>query len=238
MGAGDRPLLDRGPLIEVLGDKAAAERELRNGPPKFSGPGIRVGVWQNAGYGSAPILENLRAAPDISAAPLYNLRTESMAACNVVILTQPREKIILFKNKKIMDAVRAYVRGGGGVLATHALVGIRGFVPVAPEIATGNDRIPGNTWRAVSRHPVARGLTGEVYRSTFNDRIGIRLGKHGTAVVETPDGTPIAAAGKLGKGRYVACGLGIGIGKGDRDGNVSIAEKKLLLNAARWLAGK
>jgi hypothetical protein len=231
-----QPLLDRGPLIEVLDEKAAAERELRNGPPRFTGRGIRVGVWQHAGYGAGPILDALAAEKGIAAAPLYNLHPDSLAACDVVVLTQPREKVALFRDGKIMAAVTAYIRNGGGVLTTHALVGIRGFVNGAPEVAAGGDRLPGRTWQAVGRHALTRGLANAVHQATFNDRIEVEPEQRGTVVAQTPEGRPVVVAGTLGKGRYVACGLGLGIAAGDRDGPLSEPEKRLLCNAVRWLS--
>jgi hypothetical protein len=230
------PLMDRSPLIEVLSDKDAAARELRNSPPRFAGRGVRVGVWQNSGYGSAPILASLERASGVDAAPLYNLAPESLAACDVVVLTQPREKIQLFKDSDVMGAVKEYIRGGGGVFVTHALVGIRGFVTLAPEVAEGGDRLAGSRWRAPGRHPLAEGLGDVLHESTFGDRISVLPGEQGETVAEVEDGTPVVAAGRLGKGRYVACGLGIGIGRGDRDAEISAAEETLLLNAVHWLA--
>jgi hypothetical protein len=122
------------------------------------------------------------------------------------------------------------------VFVTHALVGIRGFVTLAPEVAEGGDRLAGSRWRAPGRHPLAEGLGDVLHESTFGDRISVLPGEQGETVAEVEDGTPVVAAGRLGKGRYVACGLGIGIGRGDRDAEISAAEETLLLNAVHWLA--
>jgi len=232
-----QPLMARGPTIEVLSAADAARRELRNGPPRFSGRGIRVGVWQHSGYGSAPILSALQGVEGVEAAPLYNLKPDSLSACQVVVLTQPREQVQRFKDEQAMAPVVAAIHRGVGVLVTHALVGVRGFVNLAPGISSGGAREVGSSWRVSGEHPIGRGLGGMVHRSTFGDRIGLVLGADGLLIAETPKGVPVVAAGRRGRGRYVACGLGIGIGSNDRDADVSEPETTLLINAVRWLAG-
>ena len=44
----------------------------------------------------------------------------------------------------------------------------------------------------------------------------------------------MAVAGSSGKGRYVACGLGLGIGPGDEDKAPTGAEKTFLENLREW----
>ena len=60
-------------------------------------------------------------------------------------------------------------------------------------------------------------------------------GARGRVVLRTPEDVPVLVAGLSGKGRYAACGLGMGIGKGDLDTPLSPAEGNLLVGAVRWL---
>jgi hypothetical protein len=123
------------------------------------------------------------------------------------------------------------------LLTTHALVGVRDFLPPVPKVATGGERLPGATWKASRYHAVTRDLDRRrTYSSTFPDRIGVVIGRSGHVIVRTPDDEPVVAVGQSGKGRYVACGLGLGIGKGDGDTSLSSGESKLLVGAIQWLA--
>jgi hypothetical protein len=207
-------------------------------PPVFrNNGGIRVAVWQDDAYGAAPILSLLQGTPGLDAAPLWNLKRESLAACQVVILCQPRAHQEWFKDKKTAAELGRFVEHGGGLLTTHALVGIRDFLSPVPKVATGGERLPGTTWKASHYHAVTRDLSRrETYTSTFADRIETVVGTSGRAIVRTPEGKPVVVAGSSGRGRYVACGLGLGIGKGDNDSSLSSAESKLLLGAVQWLA--
>jgi uncharacterized lipoprotein YddW (UPF0748 family) len=233
-----QPFLVRSRTVQVFSAEEAEQILAKQRPPGFQdNGGIKVAVWQDDAYGAAPILSLLQRTPGLDAAPLWNLKRESLEACQVVILCQPRAHQEWFKDEKTADELARFVEHGGGLLTTHALVGIRGFLPPVPNVAAGDERLPGATWKASYYHAITRGLDRRAtYTSTFPDRIGIVVGKSGRAIVRTPEGKPIVVAGLSGRGRYVACGLGLGIGKGDRDASLSSAEGKLLLGAVQWLA--
>ncbi|RKY61133.1 MAG: hypothetical protein DRP95_03275 [Candidatus Latescibacterota bacterium] len=46
---------------------------------------------------------------------------------------------------------------------------------------------------------------------------------------------PVVAAGTPGRGRYVACGLALGLGTDDRDELPEDQERELLVSSVRWL---
>ena len=48
----------------------------------------------------------------------------------------------------------------------------------------------------------------------------------------------MVAAGLSSRGRYAACGLGLGIGPGDKDVTLSPAEAVLLEGMLRWLGNR
>ena len=52
------------------------------------------------------------------------------------------------------------------------------------------------------------------------------------------DGSIVMAAGNFGRGRYVPCGLGLGIGRGDENADLTPVEKLLLRNTILWLGKK
>jgi len=227
-----------GPLT-VLAEEQVQARLARLGPPPFANSGgVKVAVWHNA-YGSVPLIEALRGGGEkLDVAPLANFKPASLAACDVVILPQPRREIALFQSAEAVRAVGQYIRDGGGVFVTHAQVGIRGLKPFAPTVATGGQAISGREWQVVAEHPVTVGIPNDVLRSTFVDRISVKPGQDAVVVAATPEGEPIIALGQVGKGRYVACGLGVAIGAHDSDVAPAAAELQLVVNSVRWLAGK
>ncbi len=232
-----RPLLARSGPIRVVGSEEARQLSAQSGAPRFRNTGgITVGVWANNAYGSAPLLTKLVGASGVDAAALHNLEPGSLAACQVVILPQPRERTDLFRSDDTARRLADYVKNGGGLLVTHALVGLRGYKPCLPEVARGLDAVAGRTWRTVVRHPLTRGLDGTLHESTFVDRVSLQPGKQGAPIATTENGVPVVAVGQSGKGRYVACGLGIGIGQGDKDVEPSPAEFALVVNSIKWLA--
>lgn len=231
------PLFVRSQALHVLSHEQAEERVSRSTAPRFQrNGGIRVAVWDDNAYGGTPLMAALKAAPGMDVASLYNLKLSSLSACEVVILPQPRRRSDLFRDPDVMGAVTRYVEKGGGVLTTHALVGLRGFVQLAPDVATGVDTVDGREWRVAAGHPVTRQLAPGPHLSTFIDRAALEVGPRGTVIARAPGGVPVVAGGTVGRGRYVACGLGVGIGPGDKDIALSPAERHLVRNAVRWLA--
>lgn len=226
--------------VDVLSPEAAEAMLAKQRPPVFAGNGgIRVAVWQDDAYGAGPILAQLAGTPGVDAASLWNLKRESLAACQVVVLCQPRVRTELFKDEEVVRELARFVDRGGGLMTTHALVGTRDYLPPVPAVATGGERLPGSTWQAAGYHAITQGLDRhQVFVSTFPDRIGLVAGDRGRVVLRTPEGVPVLVAGPSGKGRYAACGLGLGIGKGDLDIPLLPAETTLLIGGVRWLAGR
>lgn len=233
-----RGLFARSPALVVLSAEELAARRLQEGPPAFRGDGgLRVGVWHHDAYGAAIILAALHAEAGFDAAPLYNLKAASLHACQVVILPQPRAKSELFREDGYKELLREYVLGGGRLLVTHALVGIRGYANAFPELVAAalEPALPGAEWRLQGRHPATAGLGSELFMSTFGDRIAMTPGAMGRVVAEAPGGEAVVVVGQVGKGRYAACGLGLAIGQKDKDSELSAAERTLLLSTLRWL---
>lgn len=76
----------------------------------------------------------------------------------------------------------------------------------------------------------------------YYDQVELAPGPDGViAAIGEVTGKPVVVAGDFGKGRYVACGLLLGMehdqfGGGDREAEPMDDEAALLLNAIRWCA--
>lgn len=234
----EQAFLSRSPVCRVYGQEEAAEvRQLQGPPPFVRRRVLRVGVWQHDAYGAAELLRVLQQQQDLEALPLLNLKPASLAACQVVLLPQPRQQLALFKNAATAADLSDFVRQGGGLLTTHALVGIRGFInPIPHVVANAEEKaLSGAEWKIMGGHAVTAGISRGILTSTFNDRIKLTPAKSGTVVVTTDRNEPVMVVGAYGRGRYAACGLGLGIGINDQDAPPSPAEARLLLNTVRWL---
>jgi uncharacterized lipoprotein YddW (UPF0748 family) len=232
-------LLARSLPVRVLSSADAEAARRRAGPPGFHGhSGLKVAVWSQGGYGAEPLLAALSLAKGLDVAPLFNLKYASLKGCAVVILPQPRTLTHLLKEDATWEPVREYVRRGGGVLTTHALVGVRGYPALFPEVASGGEPISTNEWRLCPGQFPETGLGTGSQRSTFTDLIVVRPGPAGTAVLAATDGATVAVQGRYGRGRYLACGLGLGIGPGDKDTPLTAAETALLVQAVGWLGDR
>ena len=99
--------------------------------------------------------------------------------------------------------ILAYVKAGGSILQTwhHHILG---------QVATGVKRIYGKRRMVVNAgHPAVAGI--QDFRAAYKDHIIERVGPEGTAVIENEDGQPVAAAGRIGKGKVIGTGLSLNI---------------------------
>ena len=213
----------------------APEEQARYGPPAFVTAGLHVGVVQG-GYGSEGVLRALKGQEGIEAWPLWGVTAANLAACQVVILPQPRGAQSI--PAETMALLGSFVRDGGGLLTTHDAVGFRGLTSPVPEVCTGGtDKIRAAAWLVTAEHPVTAGLPrGQALPKTYYDYIGVEAGPAGTVLATSPDGVPVVVAGTSGAGRYVACGLALGLAaEGDTETAPTADETTLLVNAVQWL---
>ncbi|NLF92470.1 MAG: hypothetical protein GX564_01175, partial [Oligosphaeraceae bacterium] len=232
-------LLFRSKPFQVLSGAQEAVQLQREGPVAFPRPeGIKVAVWQDNAFGAQPILAFLQQDSSLSVGVLSNLRPETLAACQVVIIPQPKDLAWQFKDQATGEVLNQYVRQGGGLLVTHALCGIRGFVNSVPEVVLKAIDPPLNhgQWKTIGHHPVTQGLSGQTYASTFPFQVTLQPAKISDIVACSANNEPVLVAGSLGTGRYAACGLGLGLGRGNHNVPLLAAEQTLLLNCIRWLA--
>ncbi len=205
----------------------------------FSGKGLKVGVLAG-GYGADGLLELLRKTAGIDSAPvsLGDFQSEN---CRVLILPQMRSAVPAAFARQLEE----FVRQGGGLVATHDAVGYREMPKLCESVCAGGvEHTRAGTWKIAATHPVTRGLAaGKALSRGFIDQVELRVGTNGAAVAAGEiTGNPVVVAGAFGKGRYVACGLLLGMehdqfGSGDRETGPTADEAALLLNAIRWCAG-
>ncbi|MBR4220934.1 MAG: family 10 glycosylhydrolase [Victivallales bacterium] len=234
-------LMARSPIMNVFGEAEKQEYIKRNGPPQFAMTGdLRVALWDDNAYGAKYIQQVLNEDKRLDTAVIYKLTAENLRNVQVLILPQPRRHQSLFKDEAMAKILSDYVKRGGGLLTTHAMVGIREFVNAVPQVVQEpiHEAISSSFWKVSGQHPIVKGLPAELQKSTFGDMVGMKLAKGAVPLLVTEKGDCVMAAGSFGRGRYVPCGLGLAIGQKDRDCPPTDIEKTLLLNAIHWLGKK
>ncbi len=221
---------------EVLSDvRPLTDAELRDRErPRFRGSGVRVGVLEG-GYGAQAILNTLREAKGMDALPLRVLLPGTVNPCQVVIVPQPRAPL----GRAAVKLLETFVRSGGGLVTTHNAVGYRGHPLILPEIcAKGVEHVRDPNWTAVAGDPLTVGIpAGKALEHTYYDHIELAPGPKGTVAARAAkSGKPVVVYGVAGKGRYVACGLALGLATDTRQQAPTAPERALLLNVVRWCA--
>ncbi len=220
------------PRLPLLPAEQAATRT----GPVFTGAGIKVGVVQG-GYGSESLLRHLGGIAGTVVQPLYHLTPDFLGRCQVVVL--PQARLTDSFPASALEPLQAFVRAGGGLMTTHDAVGFRGLPILCPEVCAGGvEKVRDTHWRVCARHPVTAGLPDGPLSMGYYDFIGLQPGPAGlTVAVGDPSGVPAVVCGELGQGRYVACGMAIGIsGPAADESPPTEHEAQLLSNAIRWLA--
>jgi hypothetical protein len=220
-------------ILTVLSEEELTAAQAKQEPPKFTGQGIKVGVLAG-GYGASAILTALQGTAGVQAQTLHHITPEMLAPCQVAVVPQPRAEGLTPQERQ---ALAEWVRGGGGLLVTHDLVGYREDRSVFPEVSAGAGLPGGTIWRVTADHPVTAGLPkGKALRFTYYDAVTMKQPQAGTVVATTPDGAPVVIAAQVGKGRYVANGMALGLGPDDGDAAPTADEVTLLVSAVKWLA--
>lgn len=227
---GNEPIPDL-PLLPMSESEKA-----RYGGPKFGTNGLRVGVVQG-GYGAEAILQHLKGKAGFDAQPVWVVSAENLKNCQALIVPQPF--LPETYGQETVQVLTQYVNGGGGVLTLHNAVGFKGLPVLLPEVCAGGvTRLADKTWKLTAETPLSAGLEREkAFGQSYYDYIVLEPGPKGTVgAVGGEGGKPVLLFGESGKGRYVACGLGISISTdGDKDVPPGAEEGVLLENAVAWL---
>jgi len=233
-----KPFILRSPTWKVAAEDEMADYRAKASPPEFVTDKPHVGVAMD-GYGASTILQALQAEGRVEGLALYRVTADHLAACDAAIIPQ-RHTSQVSVYEASMEAIRAYVRGGGGVMVTHDAVGMRQHAALFPGILTGGpDRAPLSSAVICSDHPLTAGLSpGTQFEHSYADHIPVVVTGKADTVVKDTEGNAVVVAAVVGKGRLVANGMCTGLGDGDRDVPPEGPELAILVNAARWLANK
>ena len=235
----EKTILTRSQSFVVLSEDETKLRILMAGPPQFANNGKpRVAVWQDRAYGAEAILKALQNDGRFDAAPLYNLDPKSLQPCQVIVLPQPRQNTKPFKSEENAKLFQKFMDKGGAVITTHALVGMRGYFNLAPNIVKDVEAEPVrcNIWKASGKHALAKSIPQGPTETTFVDFSVMKPGKNGTVIAVDEKDNAVVIIGKYGRGRYVACGIGLGIMRGDKDSDMTSDDKELLYRLVNWSA--
>ena len=202
--------------------------------PQFTRKGLRIGVLQN-GIGSVSLLDHLRAVDGFDAQALSGISRLALAKCRVVLVPQPKAGL----GPASVKALEDFVRDGGGLITTHDAVGYRGHPQIISEVCVrGVTHKPyDKEWVVVRRpHPVTASIeAGRPVPHSYYDHIEMECGPQGIVLAEAAKTRrPVLVAGDVGEGRYLACGMLLGVGADDSSITPTGAERTLLENAVKW----
>ena len=219
--------------VRMMNVEPYAQAEMRGGAKTdFSGSGMRVGVIAG-GFGAKGMLGMLEHVKGIDALAVLGgrLRTDR---CQVIILPQSRANMA---PPHLVQQLEAFVNKGGGLISLHDAVGYRAMPQMCMSVCEGGSaHVRHERWKVAAEHPVTAGLPkGKALSQGYYDHVQLKCGKHGqTLAVSEKTGKPTVVAGAFGQGRYVACGLLIGLSPDNEEMQPTPHEAKLLLNAVRW----
>lgn len=230
-----RPYIWRSRPIRIL---TADERNIQQGklpaPSKAEGK-PRVAILD--GYGAQGMLPLLQDIWQIEAEVVREVSGEVARTCQVLVVTQARGGVSVDEN--LAQALHDWIAAGGAVLATHDAVGYRGHAPIAPEICKGADTHEKGTTVTVTDSPlVPEEYRGAVFDHAFFDHIILSPGNAGQVIVTDEAGKAVVMMGTLGKGRFVASGIAIGLNAETKEEEPVEAEAEMLRELILWLAGE
>ncbi len=207
--------------------------------PKFTGKGLRVGVvYGKSSPASTSILACLRGVDNIDAQPLVNTTRAAIMECDVIVylavVFQPKGFSV---GEQLVGLLEDFVKAGGGLISIHDAVGYRGQAELIKTVcARGVAHVRDARWTVVKQHPVTAGIEqGKTMFHSYYDHIELENGPQG-AVLATGDktGKPVVVAGAYGKGRYLACGMIVGVSQDDKPTPLTNGERILIQNAVKW----
>lgn len=219
--------------VRLMSVEPYAEAKMQGGAKtEFSETGIRVGVIAG-GFGSKSMLGLLDQTEGIDALAVVGGRLRA-DRCQVIILPQFRANMV---PPRLTQELEAFVRKGGGVVSLHDAVGYRAMPRLCTSVCEGGRaHVRHETWQVVAEQPITAGLPkGKALSQGYYDHVQLTCGKDGQALaVSGKTGKPMVVAGAFGQGRYVACGLLIGLSQDNEEVPPTPDEAKLLLNAVQW----
>ncbi len=227
----------------MTGSKASARsKSVESAQKKIKicpkGKVIQVGITK--GYNTEGLLESLKGRNDIHAFTIRRINRESLEKCNVLLVAQSSNPLLLNRSAKLLVD---WIVHGGGIMFFHDGVGYRKHLAVFKDIGMGITHPRVGDVKVIKKHPVTKGIEiGNYFHPGYRyDHVLIRTGPKGENLAVSKEGRPVLVAGKLGKGRIVLNGMLTGWNSSEKSPRGSMApakgaEFKILLNSVKWLA--
>ena len=219
---------------------------------------IRVGVYEDkAGQnslspkGRMQIVQALQTASGIAPRIIDNLRHETLAECDVIIISNildpsPADKA---SGADWELALLNFLDSGKGVILGHDGIGLRGVFGekgLFTMVCSGKRLVfrAQDLIVADAAHPITRDLP-QSFRHAHNDHVSIIAAPGAVVHARNQDDEPVIVSGSISRGRVVAVGFPIGISARSSadDGKVIVSaepptadEARLLINSVRWCA--
>ena len=230
------PFVRRGPILRVRSRSQIDSLARQFAPPQIEGPGVAMGVFAD-GHGAGSIHAALSEMDDVIAFQARKLTDELLAQTDVLVIPQPYNRWTFSSQDRAR--LREWVRAGGGLLVTHDMVGMRGAMPIIPEICARGTGFPSATgFQIVAEHPAVIGIPTGLQPHSYYDHITLEAGPAGEVLAEGEDGEPVLIVGDFGAGRYAALGLIPGLGPDDGEVPLTGAEGQLVEGLVEWLSEK
>jgi len=181
---------------------------------------------------------------------LHDMKNESLDMCDIIVVPNMGKGLPKNLKRDWHKRIRNFVVQGGRTILMHHSIGVGKVAPpFFPEVGIWSGGYDSTSkMRVVTKHPATRGVkVGDIFNDSFWDYMEITPEK-GVVLVEgvKKDGapTPALVAGKVGKGKVILCGMGIGASyKTNELGKFTAFEKApegklldILINCIQWLA--
>ena len=233
----------------------------------FAGDRIRVGVYKEdvdglSTYGEKGMFDALKETDDIEPRYLSEMSAESLKDLDVLIISKKNWDKPDYKPDNWKENVRDWVKVGHGVMCMHETAGCT--VPrwqrhyqwdLFPEIGKGFRIVQGKEIVMAVGHPITKNaapnlsIPNQVFKESFSDYMIFYPGKtaariaYGIRVDEASRefvmDNPVILAGTFEKGRVILNGMLLGFDEETGlEKSPERAERHLLLDGVRWLAGR
>ena len=222
----------RGPIVRVRSPAHMDSLADRFAPP-IAIEGDAIAVFAE-GHGAGAIHAALSATPDMTAYLVSRLTEQSLRDTDVLIIPQPYNRWTFDGQDRLR--LREWVAAGGGLLVTHDMVGMRGALPIVPEVCARGTGFPqGTFWQVTPGHPAVRGISAGLHPHSYYDHVTLEPGPQGQVLATGDEGEPVLVVGDFGDGRYAALGLIPGLGPDDGEVPLEGMEGQLVASIVDWL---
>lgn len=223
----------RGPLLRVRTAAQLDSLAARSALPAL-GDGEPIGLFMG-GWGAAAIGDILKQETDWAVFNVEQVTPEVLAHTRLLVIPQPHNRWAFDRSQRL--AMRQWVADGGRLLVTHDMAGLRGALPIVPDVCARGLDFPRSTrWQLVTEHAATAGVPTGLQSHSYYDHVTLEPGPAGQVLAVDDTGQPVLVVGPYGRGRYAALGLIPGLGPDDEEVPIEGAEAQLVAALVHWLA--